>query len=69
MLSNISPGAISTPWQTCRCSYNHYFYIRKYEFLKQNLIKIYTETHQIALLFSKFLEVAYFKINTKTYQL
>ena len=37
--------------------------------LRQNLIKIYTETHQIALLFSKFLEGAYFKINTKTYRL
>ena len=32
-------------------------------------MKIYTETHQIALLFSKFLEGAYFKINTKTYRL
>ena len=35
----------------------------------KNVIKIYTKTHQIALLFSKFLEVAYFKINTKRYQL
>ena len=38
-------------------------------FLRQKLIKIYTDTHQIALLFSKFLEEVYFKINTKTYQL
>ena len=37
--------------------------------LRQNLIKIYIETHQIALLFSKFLEGAYLKVNTKTYQL
>ena len=37
--------------------------------LRQNPMKIYTETHQIALLFSKFLEGAYFKINTKSYQL
>ena len=37
--------------------------------LRQNLIKIYTETHQIALLFSKFLEGTNFKIYTKTYEL
>ena len=37
--------------------------------LRQNLIQTYTESHQIALLFSKFLEGAYFKINTKTHRL
>ena len=37
--------------------------------LRPNLIKIYTETHQITSLFSKFLNGAYFKTYTKTYQL
>ena len=37
--------------------------------LRQNLIKIYAEPQQIALLLSRFLERAYFKINTKTYEL
>ena len=70
MLSNIWPGAISIPWHTC--SYSHFFYKKILIFrnvLRQNLIKIYTETHQIALLFSKFLEGAYFKIKTKMYRL
>ena len=68
MLSNISPDAISTPWQTCALFLYKKILIFK-NVLGQNLTKIYTETHQIALLFSKFLEGAYFKINTKTYQL